>query len=418
MVSVGEAGDFDSFRFMDQLSGSGIERKAAVCGPGHVNRRGFFNFLCVMMILRCGRSVKLDNLRLVTGCRYVMPDGPALAVAQALAREGAPVQMSGWGAYDRRYGGQDATGKRVLVYRHGAFGDALMVTIVVREIRRRWPGARVDVCSDECVRPVFRGLLGDAGEFVPTPLTFDTARSYDWVVMYEGMLENNSEEDQGCAVDDLLEFAGLVNTPDEVKRPWQVVLPGWIRPGPGLEHRRYAVYQVGAANPVRSVPMGVGMRWMAEYLKEFPGDRVVLVGNDKGGMEDLGMAGVVNLVNRTEWMDLVNLVAGARVVVAPDSAVGHLAGAFPEVPCVSLWGPFAPEDRVKYYRNHFPVVGDGCPHAPCRCHEFKVPVDLCRAARVYDGKSCGALLGLDPAVIMARVLEGCRKHGWLEGRRA
>jgi hypothetical protein len=55
----------------------------------------------------------------------------------------------------------------------------------------------------------------------------------------------------------------------------------------------------------------------------------------------------------------------ASVVVSSDSLMVHVAGCL-GVPCVGLWGPVAPGNRVMYYKNHHPVwKRESCPHSPC-----------------------------------------------------
>ena len=55
----------------------------------------------------------------------------------------------------------------------------------------------------------------------------------------------------------------------------------------------------------------------------------------------------------------------AAIVVAPDSLMVHVAGS-QGVPCVGLWGPVAPPNRVQYYKAHHGIFHrEACPHAPC-----------------------------------------------------
>jgi hypothetical protein len=61
------------------------------------------------------------------------------------------------------------------------------------------------------------------------------------------------------------------------------------------------------------------------------------------------------------------------VVISPDSMMIHVAGSM-NVPCVGLWGPVAPQNRVQYYRNHAPVwKREACPHAPCFAYTASFP---------------------------------------------
>jgi len=63
----------------------------------------------------------------------------------------------------------------------------------------------------------------------------------------------------------------------------------------------------------------------------------------------------------------------ASVVVAPDSMMVHVAGC-QNVPCVGIWGPVSPTNRVLYYRAHHGVFHkEACPHAPCFAYLASFP---------------------------------------------
>lgn len=63
--------------------------------------------------------------------------------------------------------------------------------------------------------------------------------------------------------------------------------------------------------------------------------------------------------------ELWALATRAKVIVAPDSLMVHVAGCM-DIPCVGLWGLTAPGNRVRYYKNHAPVwKREACPFSPC-----------------------------------------------------
>lgn len=55
----------------------------------------------------------------------------------------------------------------------------------------------------------------------------------------------------------------------------------------------------------------------------------------------------------------------AAICVGPDSMLVHLAGSM-GIPCVGIWGPISPTNRVAYYSGHHAIwKREACPHAPC-----------------------------------------------------
>lgn len=345
--------------------------------------------------------------------RYVVPLGEAIQIGKYLRDNGTPPEpFSNWAVYEKRYAGQDATGKRIAILRSPAFGDTLMATPVAKWIMDTWPGVRVDVWAHPAVAELWHGL-GVSVYHLPFP--FDASESYDWHICYETMWEGTGEKDQGNAYDFSYRFIGV--DPDTVdpkyKRPWvgrvdgdhaELKAKGIQLPAP------YIVVQVEASNPNRSYPP----RMMAEFVRQFIDKHrdvnVVLVGTGrqlKGEFDGLPRNRVKNLAGETSrFRTLVPILENARCGVGPDSAVSHLAEGLGK-PFVGLWGLFHPDDRVKYYRHHVALNGFvACPHAPCRSHKFVLPQDQCRdAGNAVDGEQehCCALRWISPEEILAAV---------------
>lgn len=359
--------------------------------------------------------VRVDKAVLMPFARYVVPDDVARSVGSKLSEKNVEFTCSCFNPYERRFGGQIGGGK-IAFFRHSAWGDQLMATAVVRTLMSLFPDSRVDVYCSPTVISMWDGLT----RAFPAPMIFDAIRAYDHHVFYEGMLENNWEPDQNNAIDDMIAFMGIdpEKVPPGLKVPTVVVKENDYvetkKLGVNLSSP-YVLVQLQASNSNRTYPPKQTSEVIRLILERWKDTKVILVGQDKDGKWQEGIASLssknrfINLVNKLEeFRSIIPLVKHAKAVVAPDSSVGHLAAAFPSVPCVSLWGLFHPNDRVKYYTNHIPLFGDSCPHAPCHNHEFKLPQNLCKDASnavAGEQKFCCALRSITPSQIVEKLEE-------------
>lgn len=350
-------------------------------------------------------------------CRYIVSNYEAMYLME-LART-TKWSRSSFNPYERRYGGQDLNGKRLCVYRHTAYGDQLMISAVPYYIKTIYPECILHLYCDPGIADMWRNNWTVGGAAIPIPIPFDVARSYDYHAFYEGMLENNGETDQNNCYDDFFGVLGLKDVPDQFKRPHIVVRPDdgkyVLRSGLDLSGK-YMVFHLAPANRNRCYPPDKGMRFIKMFLEEYDLWRVLIVGKTgddewkKQFMEQVpDHPNVVNLVDKTpSFRHLIPIIERASLVVCPDSSVMHLAACFPEVPTISLWGLFHPNDRVKYYINNHPLYKFSvCPHAPCRNHEFTLPLKQCTQSYTWkDGQQyCAALNAIEPEDIMNKTDE-------------
>lgn len=351
--------------------------------------------------------------------RYVLAGGMAQSIADRFNVANRSFTISHFNSFEKKYRGEDLNGKKIAIMRSNAFGDTLMVTGLVMYLKHRFPFCRIDIYTF----PVVADLWPESETIhpYPHPLTMDAAMNYDCHFFLENLFEVNSEPDQRNAFDDMFLFAGFdpETVPVEFKRPhlfekstdWTEL--GLLKFFPA--QAPYFVYQLSAANPNRTYPPDRGAETVMKMLEAFPDMKAVIVGKTKMPEEvaafnasyNIGSDRVVNLINKTQsFRTLIPLVKNAKLVICPDSSIGHLAGAFPEVPVISLWGIFSPADRVTYYSNHYPVfLPDACPHAPCRNHEFTLPVALCKdapGATEYQQTHCNAIRAITPDMIVAK----------------
>ena len=347
-------------------------------------------------------------------CRYIVSDYEAHYL-QVYCQATTKWTESSFNPYERRYGGQNLSGKKVAIYRHTAYGDQLMISSVPRYLKTLYPDATVHLYCDPLILDMWMGNPFLDNSALPIPIPFDVATSYDYHIFYEGMLENNGEPDQNCCYDDFFGMVGLNDVPPSFKRPYIVPLPGdyeWVnRSGIDLKGK-YMVYHISPANKNRAYPPDLGMKFIRMFLAEleFTDWRVFLVGKNEHGIEyNIDDKRVVNLVGKTEnFRCNIPIMEKASLFVGPDSSFLHLAACFPDVVSISLWGLFHPNDRAKYYPNHHPLFKpETCKFAPCHNHDFSLPLDKCTQALNWkDGAQyCAALSNIRPEDIMQKIVE-------------
>jgi ADP-heptose:LPS heptosyltransferase len=133
------------------------------------------------------------------------------------------------------------------------------------------------------------------------------------------------------------------------------------RPDPaGLSGQRYVVVHARASVPARA-PSVSRVTAMVTALAG-AGRRVVLTGSAEdapvvsAACEQARAPGVVNLAGRTDLRTLAAVLAGADVVVAPNTGAAHLAVAV-GTPVVSLFAPVVPAARWAPYGVPHQLLG-------------------------------------------------------------
>ena len=328
-------------------------------------------------------------------------------------------RWSSLASFERRYGGQDLNGKKVVVYRHNAWGDQLMASAVPRYLKTLYPDAIVHLYCHPNVMPLWLGNEFVNGCAMPLPMHYDILKAYDYHIFYEGMLESNSEPDQRNCYDDMFSFIGLNDVPDQFKRPYIKPLPNdyeFFRSRGFTPASKYILVHLCPNNLNRAYPPGRTQELVLELGPTFPDHQIVLVGTGlnpefESMVQTLTVSDlrdrIVSIVDQARsFRDLIPFVENAACVICPDSSIMHLAACFPSTPVISLWGLFDPQDRMRYYPNNLALSGPGCPHRPCRDHNFHLPTEQCKDAWKMPKekiKWCHALASIEPEEIVINV---------------
>jgi len=336
------------------------------------------------------------------------------------------VKWSTFDSWEKRYSGQDLNGKSICIMRYAGIGDLLHITALTRYLRHLYPTAMIHfyTLGPHYSSTAFYGNPDvDGCAAFPLPIPLDAAKQYDYHIFIDGVMEHNSEYDQGNWYDILYSFCGLKNVPAEFKRPelrpmaqdWK-----WIEDSHIDLSSPYVMFQTRSSSPIRDYADDLGAKCVDELLKRLPAHRVAITGECdlpayhrfKDNPRVIWACGVTQ-----NWRQIIPLVYNADCVVCSDTGMGHVAAAYPHVPVVSLWGAFNYECRAKYYANHTPIEHVGtCPHQPCYTHGNTLPVAKCRASRGWkEGQvNCSAMLDITPVeiaeAVARRVIAGKPRH--------
>ena len=292
---------------------------------------------------------------------------------------------SNFAPYERRYGGQDLNGKTVCIYRHSAWGDQLIASALPRYLKALYPEATIHMYCHPKVLSLWKANTFVSGSAIPLPIPFDAVKHvYDYHIFLEGMLEADSERDQENCYDSMFSFCGFRDVPPHYKRPHIFPLPSDYEFFNSLNMpSKFILYHVAPNNFNRCYPVDKGVALVKRMVKTF-GVPVVAIGSFErkyAHYVDLfsGIPNVINVVGKCrDFRDVIPFIERSSLLICPDSSIMHMAACFPHVPVISLWGLFDPSDRIKYYPNSYPIFNkDVCPVAPCRCHDFELPLTDC-----------------------------------------
>jgi ADP-heptose:LPS heptosyltransferase len=262
-----------------------------------------------------------------------------------------------------------ASPDRILVAHHLLLGDTLMLTPLFAKLRGRFPASEIVTTVAEPIAPLYAtrpyGVRAIAWSPRALPRALFDGAPFDlalvpgdnryawlagamrsrWIVAFAG----DTPATKNWPIDELVPYpsspaawgdivAAMIDGPPPAPyRPQQ-----W--PAPPCEpfampRRRYAVLHVGASSPLKrwqAQRWAALARWLASRGVEpvwsaGRGEEALARDADPGGAHR-SFAGALSLA---QWW---RLAADARIVVAPDTGVAHLAR-LAGVPTVVLFGP-------------------------------------------------------------------------------
>ncbi len=315
--------------------------------------------------------------------------------------------------YSRPYSGQSLNGKRLVVYRPLGWGDSFITAGVIKALLARWPSAHIDFSVtrkqratlwDPCPFPLPFGMQS---ELIPLQ-EWDT---YDYHLCGEHWCEEDAHPGQGNIYDSIFYHIGLPDPTPADKVPWVPEVNPAIRAKVREEFfsgtwPHTLVWQLTAATPIRTYPPEKARELLHLLWKRLPNYRFLMI-CPPDQWEAFHFDALPGVVRCFDGMPaLIEMIRNSRLVLGPDSAAIHIAGAL-GIPSFSYWSSFHPDDRIKYY--------PGASHwfqkikcSPCRAHERyderdgKVTITGCPLTACGD--YCAGLRSIDPEVIADQVV--------------
>ena len=265
---------------------------------------------------------------------------------------------------------------RILVAHHLLLGDTIMLAGLFKKLRRDYPEALIDVLVPVAWMPIFAGAPYGVRALPYDPRSVDAHRKllahgpYDWALVpadnrwswvaramgarWITAFAGGPGGSKDWPVDEHVAWPSAAEAWGDIasrlasgQEPAPFVAGEWPAPArpaemPALPAAPYAVLHLGASSPHKLWP-AAHWRALAEAL-DSAGVRVVW----SAGPRELDLVHAVDpdvrfvsMAGKLDLAGLWHLLAGAAVLVSPDTGVAHLAR-LTGTPAVVLFGPGSP----------------------------------------------------------------------------
>jgi ADP-heptose:LPS heptosyltransferase len=279
--------------------------------------------------------------------------------------------------FSKQYQGEDLNGKTILIWRSGGIGDVLMVTAVLRYLKKRYPTCQIHFAT--LIKDVVKNLpyIDQAHSM---PFSLDTLDRSNYFIQYQGLIEGGSEQSKVNHAVDLYLGSSAIN-------------PAWVQSSDKLpeiafsdeekdwytaELKRLGIndtdYIVGiqmmSSSPTRNYPFDK-MRSLIDTLSgQCIG--IALIGDAQlSKSADYFKSGRPNIIDATKYSIRQTFIMAQRwnLIIAPDSMMIQVAGALGK-PVIGLYGGFRSQNRMKYFKDAIGLDGtmvcsNCCMHDPC-----------------------------------------------------
>lgn len=299
---------------------------------------------------------------------------------------------------------EDWNNKHIWIYRGGGWGDLLMLTPLIRELRSRWPRATIHVACGSSYFPLFKGI-NVLCEYLPIP--YSKKVPIDGLIEFEEIVEGDPMAEELHMAHLFARQAGITLT--NIKPEYHVTKEERVEASeryPSSSLPRVGIQLLASAYYRTYAHMTTVMNNLAKHAQVF------LFGAP--GQIELTepIENVFNLMeDKLDFRQSAALISTCDVCVSPDSALVHLCSAL-DVPCVGIYGPFPSHLRLTSALAYaFNGVAD-C--APCFFHA-DLPDQFPAGMPCTECKRCVALESVDPDAVVAKVLELAGNTGTLSG---
>lgn len=330
---------------------------------------------------------------------YLMDDSDA---AQLMAMAGGgECKLQYWGTSPAPLPGPDGH-DTITIIRPGRYGDLILLTPCLREIKRRWPNKQLQVACLPHYRDALIGLPY-IDSFLEYPVPMESNMGH--VVSLE-VLSSLAKRERELHMTDL--FASRLGIESIANKKPDFILTqderNWAFDAYPRSKKNRVAIQVKSSTPSRDYPPAK----MAEVIRMLIGRKwdVVLIGlphEISGDSPDITNCAKDNLTFRQS----AAVIATAPVFLGPDSSMIHVAGAL-GTPAVGLFSVVPWSLRTSYCPTTFVIQAkQGCDIAPC-FHAPRALSGFPTAGPCAKVRKCYALDEIEPQAVVSRVEQSVR----------
>jgi ADP-heptose:LPS heptosyltransferase len=278
----------------------------------------------------------------------------------------------------RPYKGEDLNGKRLMTWRTGGIGDIFFLNPVLRYLKKKYPTSFIRVASG-CKQPLEN--VPEIDQLQDMPFDAKLLNDVDYMLQYQGIIEGESAQSKMIhATDMFFSYFGI----DSIQFPMEEKVPKlfftkeemtWLKStltGLGIEEKHYVVgIQMETSSPLRNYPKEK-LKPIIDILAQEENVKVVLIGNEQHHIISQFYKGnSPNVTAAIKFTVRQSIVLATRydLIIAPDSFMIQVGGAL-EKPLIGLYGPFASEVRMKYFKNSI-GLDPSVVCSPCFKHDFR-----------------------------------------------
>lgn len=291
---------------------------------------------------------------------------------------------------------------RLLIVRAGGLGDLLMITPSLVELQRRHPGMAITVATTSAPALTLPSITT-----IPYPIPLDALAEHDLVIPLEGYIEDNTTHTGATVFAHALGLLPTLDSPPTFPlAPIYHLDPAlqstaWQRFPRDTSRRHRIGIQIRASADNRTYPvnqlgqlMDLLIAWNCE---------IYLFANPTGKQTPQMHPQIINLPcleDAPDFAQSAGILSTMDLVIAPDSALCHLAGAL-SLPTIALFGPFHWRTRTAHTPTTHALQGP-LPCSPCHHHGW--PGDPYPAGHECVKKQhCLALAAITPERILAKI---------------
>lgn len=295
---------------------------------------------------------------------------------------------------------KDWNGKTILFVRAGGFGDLLAVTPTLHEIKKRWPKAQIWFATHERHAPAIQNNP-DVDFILPWPLSVNDWNLADAHIWLDQSIEKQERSREIHFVDLAAQECGGIELEDKRMR-YTVTEDEEVE---ALIDYPYDLdkycgrigVQIHSNALNRTYPITATKEILIDLHKK--GWQILLFGDDRY-VKDRGEPGVHCIVGKS-FRHACAALSTCDVVLAPDSAMCHVAGAL-GIPTVALYGPFPCKLRTAYHPSVHAMQGRA-PCAPCFFHARNMFGQFPEGCPTADKGYCQALESIAPKAIIKAI---------------